>query len=253
MPGKSETPGTAAAPTAASTQNAATAADAGADGAGGVLLDDLIAPLRAIPDNDRPFGAAALVEFAGLMKRVQVGLLTRDREKEEIADQDRLLLAYLAAYFKGVCATPSIIHGDMLERAVAASGMVMPFAGPSEAGGAARFGEREMGRAGGEQGVLGFRRLGFLFLVTLRAKQNETRTQSVNANTTHTRTHALTCNTKTHRRPVQRHPRSPLRLRVGAGPHGGRRPDRPVRLFELQEGQGRAGVRRGDACVQHDR
>lgn len=52
----------------------------------------------------------------------------------------RILLAYLAAYFNGVAATPHIIHGDMMERAMLASGMVMPFAGPSQTGGAARFG-----------------------------------------------------------------------------------------------------------------
>lgn len=57
----------------------------------------------------------------------------------------RILLTYLAAYFKGVLATPHVIHGDMLERALVASGMVLPFAGPSDAGGVARFGEAGAG------------------------------------------------------------------------------------------------------------
>ncbi|KAI8465990.1 MAG: hypothetical protein J3K34DRAFT_74041 [Monoraphidium minutum] len=105
-----------------------------------IVLDQVVAPLRALPEGERAAGAAALVRFADLMKAVQVGLLTRDPENEEILDQDRILLAYLAAYFNGVAATPHIIHGDMMERSLVASGMVMPFAGPSHTGGAARFG-----------------------------------------------------------------------------------------------------------------
>lgn len=54
----------------------------------------------------------------------------------------RILLTYLAAYFKGVTATPHIIHGDMMERLLLATGMVVPFAGPSPSGGAAQFGEQ---------------------------------------------------------------------------------------------------------------
>ncbi|GBF93521.1 hypothetical protein Rsub_06654 [Raphidocelis subcapitata] len=105
-----------------------------------LVLDDLVAPLRAGPEDGRAAGAQALVDFADLMKRVQAGLLTRDPQKEEVADQDRLLLTYLAAYFKGICATPNIINGDMMEHAIAASGLALPFAGPSGAGGAAQFG-----------------------------------------------------------------------------------------------------------------
>jgi hypothetical protein len=54
-----------------------------------LVLDDLVAPLRAAPEEGRAAGAAALLEFADLMKRVQVGLLTRDPQNEELADQDR--------------------------------------------------------------------------------------------------------------------------------------------------------------------
>jgi hypothetical protein len=54
-----------------------------------IVLDDLIAPLAALPAEERTFAANALVDFADLMKRTQIGLLTRDTKTEELPDQDR--------------------------------------------------------------------------------------------------------------------------------------------------------------------
>lgn len=54
-----------------------------------VTLDALIGPLSALPEEERSFGAASLLEFSDLMKKVQVALLTRNVETEELADQDR--------------------------------------------------------------------------------------------------------------------------------------------------------------------
>jgi len=94
---------------------------------------------------------------------VQPLTLTKQRTPNRPKPPRRFLLTYLAAYFRGVTATPHIIHGDMLERALVASGMVMPFAGPSETGGTARFGAhaaqqslRACGRLGGYAGCGSF-------------------------------------------------------------------------------------------------
>jgi hypothetical protein len=73
----------------AATAPAKADAPAGKDGEGKPLvLAELVGPLEALPE-PRPFAAQSLIEFSDLMKRVQVGLLTRDVEKEELADQDR--------------------------------------------------------------------------------------------------------------------------------------------------------------------
>jgi hypothetical protein len=103
-------------------------------------LEDIVAPLSELPEDERPYSAARFVDFAGLLKRVQIALLTRDPSNERLQDQDCLLLTYLAAYFNGVAASPAVLNGDLLERALVASGVVLPFAGPSQSGGAAAFG-----------------------------------------------------------------------------------------------------------------
>ena len=90
MPGKkADAPGPAAAAPAAA---AAAAEPQQQQGERPLLLDDLVGPLQALPEAERAFGASALLEFTDLMKRVQVGLLTRNPETEEIADQDRCAL-----------------------------------------------------------------------------------------------------------------------------------------------------------------
>jgi hypothetical protein len=83
----------------APTNNATTPADSNehADAPAPVVLDDVVAALRALPEGKRKFGAAALVRFGDLMKKVQVALLTRNPETEEIIDQDRCGRAHLGS------------------------------------------------------------------------------------------------------------------------------------------------------------
>lgn len=73
------------------------AAADGAPAAAPVTLDAVVAPLEAIPEAERAFGAASLVRFSQLMKKTQLLLLTRNPETEEIADQDRCALTALVA------------------------------------------------------------------------------------------------------------------------------------------------------------
>lgn len=47
-------------------------------------------------------------------------------------DVRRILLTWLSAYYQGVSGTQSIIHGDLLEAELTASGMIAPFVQPSE-------------------------------------------------------------------------------------------------------------------------
>jgi hypothetical protein len=53
-----------------------------------LVLSELVEPLKSL-EEPRPFAAQALLDFSDLMKRVQVGLLTRSPKTEELADQDR--------------------------------------------------------------------------------------------------------------------------------------------------------------------
>jgi len=76
----------AAAPAA---ETATAAAAAAPEPEAPAKLSDLVAPLALIPKDERAAGASSLLEFSDLMQRVQVGLLTRNPETEELVDQDR--------------------------------------------------------------------------------------------------------------------------------------------------------------------
>ncbi|KAF8070894.1 hypothetical protein HT031_000975 [Scenedesmus sp. PABB004] len=121
----------------------AAAAIAGGGGAAAApTLASILAPLEDIAPSERSFSCRALLKSLELLEHVKAQLLSRKPPDEEtLADQDGILLAWLAAYFQGVSGTQAIIHGDLLEPALTASGMVAPFVQSAAPGaGGAAFG-----------------------------------------------------------------------------------------------------------------
>eukprot|EP00775_Hariotina_reticulata_P013201 gene13201-13332_t len=95
-------------------------------------LASVLEPLSIIPVQQRTFACNGLLTCLKQLERVQELLRNRKpAEQEALADQDRILVTWLSAYYHGISGTQAIIHGDLLETELTASGMVAPFVQPS--------------------------------------------------------------------------------------------------------------------------
>jgi hypothetical protein len=100
-------------------------------------LEQVLGPVRALPAGDRAFGARMLLRLERLLASAAAALHPAVRPRgaaETLADQDRILATWLAAYYAGVSATPEVLRGDLLEPLIARSGCAEPFCGPAEGG-----------------------------------------------------------------------------------------------------------------------
>jgi trimeric autotransporter adhesin len=108
-------------------------------------LEQVLGPVRAVPPSDRAFAGRMLLKLERCLASAAAALhpaVRPNAAKETLADQDRLLATWLAAYYSGVSATPEVLRGDLLEPLVARSGCAEPFCGPAAGGGADDDGSR---------------------------------------------------------------------------------------------------------------
>eukprot|EP00882_Tetradesmus_deserticola_P022390 GHRQ01024292.1.p3 GENE.GHRQ01024292.1~~GHRQ01024292.1.p3 ORF type:complete len:129 (+),score=44.31 GHRQ01024292.1:423-809(+) len=91
-------------------------------------LRSILEPLLNLPSDERRFSCRSLLRCLEQLECVEEALLNRKAPDEEtLADQDRVLLTWLAAYYAGISGSQAIVHGDLLEAELTASGLVAPF------------------------------------------------------------------------------------------------------------------------------